>query len=202
MSAEWTQTTIDCDTLVSRLEKPNDEAAWRLAVGRYGPLVQGFARRMGIPADLAEDARQEALEAFVRGIRAGKFERSRGRLRDYLFGIARNRILSLRDRESRQRRTGLQPDESRFWEGVSDDSQMESIWEAEWQDAVSAQCLREAQAHFSSETYGIFERHALDRVPSERVAQELGKTVNAVNLATNRVRSFLRRIRPAIEEAL
>jgi RNA polymerase sigma factor (sigma-70 family) len=200
-ASDWSRTTIDSDTLVARLQRPDDEAAWSLVEGRYGPLVRAFARRMGVDATIADDARQEVMLAFVQAIRAGRFDRSRGRLRDFLFGIARHCIRGLREREDRRARVTLQPDETGFLERAPDEDHWTAAWNAEWELGVSIQCLREAQERFSAETYLLFQLKALEGLSSAEVAQRTGKTAAAVDMATHHVRTFLRKIRPAIEEA-
>jgi RNA polymerase sigma factor (sigma-70 family) len=200
-ASDWSRTTIDSDTLVARLQRPEDEGAWSLVEGRYGPLVRAFARRMGVDSAIADDARQEVMLAFVQAIRAGRFERSRGRLRDFLFGIARHCIRGLREREDRRARVTLQPDETGFLERAPDEDRWAEAWNAEWELGVSTQCLKEAQERFSAETYLLFQLKALEGLSSAEVAQRAGKTTAAVDMATHHVRTFLRKIRPAIEEA-
>jgi RNA polymerase sigma factor (sigma-70 family) len=168
---------------------------------RYGPLVLAFARRLGLDSESADDARQEAMLAFAEAIRAGRFDRSRGRLRDFLFAIARNKILSLRERERDARRGRVIPaHQTDFFRQVADKDRWEQEWEEEWQLAVSAQCLREAQERFTPETYRLFHLSAIDDQAATEVARRTGKSVNAVIVATHHVRTFLRQIRPVIEE--
>jgi RNA polymerase sigma-70 factor (ECF subfamily) len=197
----WSRTTIDSDTLVANLRDPDDQQAWTRVEARYGPLLLAFARRFGLDAESAEDARQEAMLAFAQAIRAGRFDRNKGRLRDFLFAIARNKVLDLRQREREiGHRRLVQPDQTGFFHRVPDEDDWEQEWEAEWQLAVSAQCLREAQERFSPETYRLFHSSAIEGLPAAEVAQRTGKTVNAVIVATHHVRTFLREIRPVIEE--
>lgn len=200
-TTDWTKTTIDSDTLVSRLRDPGDEAAWARVDARYGPMLVAFGRRLGLDADSCQDARQEAMSAFAQAIRAGQFERERGRLRDFLFGIARNKVRDLRKRSARNPQQVVpEPDQTGFFERLPDHGELEQVWEAEWQLAVAAQCLQEARQKFTADTYQTFHLRMIEDLPSEEVARRLGKTVNAVDLAVHHVRAFLRRIRPAIEE--
>lgn len=197
----WTRTTIDSDTLVARLRHTTDEGAWRLVEARYGPLVHAFARRLGLDPAIAEDARQEVMLNFMQALRAGKFDRSRGRLRDFLFGISRNRIRTMRQREIRRARFAVQPDETGFLERAPDEDRWSATWNAEWELGVSAACLKEARDRFSPDTYLLFQLKALEGLPSAEVARRTGKSVAAVDMASHHVRAFLRQIRPAIEEA-
>jgi len=199
-SDEWARTTIDSDTLVARLQRQEDDGAWSQVDARYGPLVRAFAQRMGLDPTIADDARQEVMLAFVRAIRADQFDRARGRLRDFLFGIARNRIRTLRSREHNRNRLAVQPDETGFLDRIPDEDRWSQAWDAEWQVAVRAQCLREAQERFSSDTYRVFHAKVIEGLSSAEVGQRTGKTIRAVDMATHHVRTFLRQIRPVIEE--
>ena len=197
---QWVRTTIDSDTLVGRLRAPNDEEAWRLLDARYGPLLVAFAAHMGLDPERCRDARQEAMMAFAKAVRAGRFDRSRGRLRDLLFAIARNKIAEIRARHYREPAL-LNVEESGFAAGLADEGGWQQVWEAEWQAAVAVECLKEAQLKFRPDTYLAFYLRAVEGASSAEVARRIGKTVNAVDIATSRVRHFLREIRPVIEEA-
>lgn len=195
------QTTIDSDTLVVRLRSPGDEDAWRQVDRRYGPLLMAFAARMGLDPEQCRDARQDAMMAFVEAVRAGRFDRARGRLRDLLFAIARNKIVAIYNRCAREAaRVGESPRGPDHLATVPGEDAWRLAWESEWRVAIAGRCLEEAQQKFQPETYLAFYLKAVEDLPSAVVADRLDKTVNAVDIATNRVRSFLRRIKPVIEE--
>ena len=41
---QWSQTTIDSDTLIERLRAPDDHEAWRQVDVGYGPLLVAIAK--------------------------------------------------------------------------------------------------------------------------------------------------------------
>lgn len=197
----WATTTIDSDTLVARLRAPAEQDAWRQVDARYGPLLIAFALRMGLDRERAYDLRQEAMLALLNAIRAGRFDRARGRLRDLLFTIARNRIVDMHNRRSKDPAPiGTDPHQADLLAKISDKDRLAEAWDAEWRVAIAAQCLREAQLKFKPETYLAFYLKAIEDMPSAEVADRLGKNVNVVDIATHQVRRFLREIRPVIEE--
>jgi RNA polymerase sigma-70 factor, ECF subfamily len=61
------------------------------AFDQYHQAVYGFAYRLTRRADLAEDLTQECFLALVRAPQ--RFDPSRGSMKTYLFGIARNLAL-------------------------------------------------------------------------------------------------------------
>jgi RNA polymerase sigma factor (sigma-70 family) len=198
---QWSKTTIDSDTLVARLRAPDDQEAWRIVDARYGPLLLAFAARTGLDAERCRDARQEAMMAFAETIRAGRFDRSRGRLRDLLFAIAKNKVADIHVRRRREPAPlSVELGAVDPVAGFADDEAWRRAWEAEWQLAVAAECLRQAQLKFKPDTYLAFYLKAIEGYSSVEVAGRTGKTVNAVDIATTRVRSFLREIRGVIEE--
>jgi RNA polymerase sigma-70 factor, ECF subfamily len=199
--ATWTRTTIDSDTLVERLRESGNQEDWGRVDERYGPLVESFARRLGLDGELARDARQEAMVGFVQAVREGRFDRERGRLRDFLFAIARHKIVDLIRAQARQPRLlDAQTDETSIFDQLPTEDRLATWWEEEWQLGVAAQCLKEARDKFSPETYRMFWLHIVEGMPSGEVARLMGTTVAAVDMATHHVRAFLRQIRPAIEE--
>ena len=93
-----------------------------------------------------------------------------------------------------------EPDQTSLLETLPDSDTWEARWDEEWQVAISRQCLLEAQQRFTSDTYRAFYLRAIEGRPSAEVAHLLGKTVNAVDTATSRVRTFLRKRRPEVEK--
>ncbi len=176
----------------------SDEAVWREFDQRYRPVLEGFARKLGLPHEDARDAAQETLTQFVCDYRADKFDRSRGRLRSWLFGIARHRIL-----DSRRARAGR-----REWRGDSllaelpggEDAQ--AVWEEEWRAALLRQAMRELRdgSKIDPRTIRAFECFAYENRPAAQVATELGMTVDEVYVAKSRVLQRLRRIIDELNE--
>lgn len=186
---DWSRATIDSATLVARAREPGSEDTWRLIDGRYRPLVIAFGKHLGLDAQRAEEAAQVAMGDFALAVRGGKYDPQKGRLRDFVFGIAKKKIY-----DAFKRSPEVQPD-SFFFVQRADDDAWERAWDREWQSATAVQCLEEARAHFSTETYLMFHLRAIEERPSKEVAEMLGKKVGAVDMATHHVRSFLKEIR-------
>jgi RNA polymerase sigma factor (sigma-70 family) len=187
--------TIDTDSLFIRLTRNGEQDAWKQVLERYTPPLNGFARKLELNPVWAEDAIQNTLLAFWSALKNGDYERQRSRLRDYLFGIARHKFID----ELRNDRH-LTPAQSAWLQTLPSESDLESIWHAEWVIAISERCLREAQTRFSDTTYRIFAARCLAHRTSAEVAAEFNKTVHAIDKAVQGVRDHLRTIRPVIEE--
>ncbi len=189
-----TTNTILLDGLVD----PGNDRIWREFDERYRPIVEAFARRQGLSADDAADAAQDTLADFARDYRAGRFDRTRGRLRSWIFGIARNRVIDVQRVKGRRREWR---GESAFVD-LSTGDDPEPTWRDEWRKAMLRAAMRELHAgsKLDPRTVCAFERVAFDRAAAADVAAEVGMSVNEVYVAKSRVLKRLQQIISELEE--
>jgi RNA polymerase sigma-70 factor (ECF subfamily) len=188
--------TVTSTHLLEALRDPGNRTVWRNYVERYRPVVVAHARRLGLSDTDAEDVAQETLVAFCQAYRDGKYDRSKGRLRDWLFGIARNQLRNW----CRRRGAEAPAASSGVFEGLAAEDEWEQLWERQWRDAVLRQCLEEIRAEVDPRTFEAFERFASQGWPAQRVAEHLGVTTNAVFLAKHRILKRVRELLPHLEE--
>ena len=192
--------TVTSTTLLDGLRDPANRTIWNQYVDRYRPLVVRFCSRLGLESNDAEDVAQTSLVDFSQTYVAGGYERERGRLRDWLYGIVRNRIRNHRRSESvRELPVDHEPEGPLGALAARED--LGEIWEEEWRDAILRFCLREVQREVDEPTYRAFELFALEERSASEVAQELGLTPNAVYGAKRRIMERLKELRPRLEEA-
>lgn len=185
-------TTATSTELLQALHDPA-AGAWGLFVGRYRPLIESFAMRAGLSVDDARDVAQNALLAFYSSYRDGAYDRERGRLRSWIFGIARHQL----GRALRGRRRGpYSLDEA----GELCDADAEAIWESAWQRELLLAALSRAREEVEPVTFEAFELFAVAGVPSHVVAQSLGLSENAVYGAKRRVLARLRALHAELSE--
>jgi RNA polymerase sigma-70 factor (ECF subfamily) len=183
--------------LLVGLSDPANQAAWSEFDERYRPIVLRFARRLGLHEAEAQDAAQDTLLHVVRDFRAGKFDRSRGRLRSWLFAIARSHVLGRR--RSTARRHEVRGDSA--LEEVADDSTLSKFFEEEWHREILRTALHELRTTTRSDpqTVRAFELVVIEERPAPEVARELGLSLNTVYVAKHRtlerLRSILERLR-------
>lgn len=187
--------------LLECLKDSDHKTVWEQFVARYRPMILQYARRLGLNEQDAEDAAQQALTGFCTAYRAGRYQRAKGRLRDWLFGIAKHQILKILDRRHQRevqitQRTG----QSDFFASVPAEDQLTEIWQYEWRQAVLRQCMEETRKEFDVKTVQAFEMFARDGLPAKQVAQQLGTTENAVYLAKRRVLAKVRELLPQMEQ--
>ncbi len=174
-------------------------AIWERFTTHYRPVVIAFAQRLGLSEADAQDAAQETLVAFLAGWREGKYESGKGRLRQWLLGIARNKILyALRQRG----RTVQPPDTSgtAFLDRLPDEDELNQIWDVEWKQWMLRKCIEEVRDQVEERTFRAFEMVTLKAWPAERAADVLSMTVNALLKANRRVLTRMRELQKAWEE--
>ena len=194
---EWMTTT----TVLDRLRDANDHSAWSSFMERFRAPIAAFSQKMGLRPSDAEDVTQETMIAFLESYRQEAFQRGRGRLSHYLFGIAHNKILAARRKiATREAQVSLSEDGTSFWSALPDSGAAQELWEKEWRQTILAQCLEQASREVSPQTFEAFRLVVFgNRTPAD-VAAELGMTRNAVFIAKHRVGTRLRELRAAYEE--
>lgn len=195
---EWMTTT----TLLEGLGREGDDRAWERLVHRFRPAIVRFARGMGLSAGDAEEVAQETLVAALNGQRDGRYDRTRGRLRSWMFGIAVRQAQHARRKAAlaHAREAPLHDGDSR---GASlnggDDPAIRQLWEHEWEQAILSRCLERARLEVEPITMRAFELVVADgRTPSE-AATMLDVPVKQVYNAKHRVLKRIRELREAIE---
>jgi RNA polymerase sigma-70 factor, ECF subfamily len=85
------------DAELLRLLLAGDEHAFTALYRRHQGGIYRFALLMSGQASLAEEATQEVFLALLR--QSGRYDPTRGALSAYLYGVARNQVLRLLERE-------------------------------------------------------------------------------------------------------
>ncbi len=145
------------------------------AFDQYSQTVYSFLYRLTRRADLAEDLAQETFLAFVRA--PGRFDPARGKVKTYLFSIARNLALN-HYRDSRE-------------DQMDDDEPSLSADPRPGLDIGSA--VAQALAvlpHLQQEALILFE---YEGATLEEIAQIVGADTGTVKSRLHRARERLRR---------
>lgn len=190
-----TQTT---SLLLEGLHDEANQAVWTEFDQRYRGIIEAFARRLGLSDADAADAAQETLLRFVREYRAGKYDRSRGRLRSWIIGIARHSIGDLRRRGGRPGGRG-----SSAIAELPDDERLSAIWDAECRDVLLRRALDalRTESRIEPRTLRAFELVAFEQQPPAAVAESLGMTASDVYVAKHRVLERLREVAADLQQA-
>lgn len=194
---EWVTTTL----LLERLRDPG-APVWEQFVNRFrGPLVN-FARQMGLTEDAAEDVAQNTMLTFVSRFQSGAYDREKGRLSSWLFGIAYMESLTARRKLNRQElQAPRQNGDHSFWAAVPDESDARRTWDEQWQRHIVQECLTTVRMEVAPATYRAFELLVLKNKQAADVATELGVSRNAVFIAKHRVLKRMSELRKELEDA-
>ncbi len=189
---EWKTTT----QILHQLQATSDEEAWRRFCDHFTPVVIHFAGHLGLPSQDCEDAAQETLVSFLKAVQAGHYDREKGHLSSWLFGIARRVVLN--KRRSLAGGEGLA--DTAFWQSVADDKTVETTWDSQWERAVLGRCMDRARREFDPKVFEAFRLYGLLEVPAEQVAATLGVSKNSVYISKSRVLSRLRELQQEYED--
>ncbi len=178
--------------LLEALLAPGDEETWRIFDARYRPIIFSFARRLDLDADDASEIAQQTLVEFVRSYRAGGYQRDRGRLRAWIMGIARHRVIDML--RERQRRRACRGESAMV--NLPGEDHLSRIWSAVSERVIFEAALRELRQETKTEpkTIDAFERLVIGGATAGVVAAEFDLTVEEVYRVKNRITKRLRGI--------
>ncbi len=183
--------------LLEGLKDHANQMAWREFDARYRPLLLAVARRLGLAEEDADDAVQETVTAFVAQYAKGRYQREKGRLRDWLCGIMTHKVRDIQRRLLRHRQVASQ--EACMMAEIEDNS-VQAAMEAEWSNAVLRQCLEEIRQEVQPRTFETFELFVLKQWPARQVAQRCGVSSDVVYQNKRRILQRTRELMPRIEE--
>ena len=187
-------------TILSGLRNYDNAVAWRQFDARFRRPIISFARRLGLSEPDAEDVAQETLAEFASAYRDGRFDREKGRLSHWLFGIAYRQALSgRRQYQRRAAKAGVALAETTFWQQVPDADTASRSWDQEWEQALLQQCLDQVSREVETVTLQAFQLVVGQEQPPATAALELGVPIKTVYNAKHRVLKRIRELRTALE---
>lgn len=188
---QWVTTT----QILDDLKFSDNAAAWKTFTDHFYPVIFGFAKKMGLSSTDAEDAAQETIFQFFRLYRADRFQREKGHLSHWIFGVARNVIRDYIKKKPKEYKVPDNHDQTSFWAAVPDEKAILHTWQMQWQREILSRCLRQARNEVDEKTFRAFEMYAIAQRPVKTVCEELDMTPNAVYIAKNRVLSKMRELK-------
>ncbi len=173
-------------SLLERLRRPEEQAAWQRFVQLYTPLLCHWAGRLGLQGQDVADLVQDVFTLLVQKLPQFRYDPQQ-RFRGWLWTVLVNKHRERR----RQKALVLQADQDSIPEPEVPDV-AEAVSEAEYRDFLTRRALELMRAEFRPATWQAFWECVVHERPGAEVARELGLTENAVYLAKGRV---LRRLR-------
>jgi RNA polymerase sigma-70 factor, ECF subfamily len=171
-------------TLLHRLCNQPVDGDWERFVRLFTPLLQRWARRLGVNNDAAEDLLQETFVLLIRKLPEFQYDPSKS-FRAWLWTVFRHTALALHKRKP------CAGAAEQLEQLVSPDSVVEAS-EAEYRRYLLGRVVQIVQKDFPESTWNIFRMVAIEGRAGVDVARECGVSVNAVYLARGRVLARLR----------
>lgn len=183
---------LTTSTLLTRLHDFQDDDAWSRAVNALRPPILHLALSMGLDQCNAEDVAQSTLVAFARRYQQGLYDRSRGRLSRWVFGISFREILAARRKLAQQEL--LMPLDSVFLSLLTERRSAAEVWQQVHEQTFLQQCLDRIQSEVEPKTFAVFIRLVLESVSPAIVASEFDMSVGAVYKTKHRILCRMREL--------
>lgn len=181
-------------SLLVRIRDAGDRDAWRQFVDLYGPVVYRYARKRGQQDADAADLTQTVLQAVNGAIQRLEYDPTRGSFRGWLFGIVRNQLHKMQDRQRRMPRgSGDTSAQERLNEQPARDDGEEALWQEEYKRQRFRFAAERVRGEFAENSWQAFWRTAVEGRPAAEVGRALDMTVGAVYTARSRVLARIRR---------
>ena len=187
--------TLTTTILLQRLHDQGDNAVWDEFDARYRPILCGIGTRLGLNHEDAAEAAQESLVQFMRDYRNHKYNIENGRLRAWLIGICRHRII-----DAHRARKKLEGDRGNsIISKLPNEDQVRMTWDIEQQRVIYQKAMQQllSGGRINTRTTEVFEMFAIKNVPAQSVAESFEIEVSEVYRIKNRV---TRRLRDIVDE--
>jgi RNA polymerase sigma-70 factor (ECF subfamily) len=174
-------------TLLNRIRDGRDAQAWQDFFDRYWRLIYALAKHRGCSDHTAEEIVQDVMVSVFERRDVFRYDAERGRFRDWLGALVRNKLADLRRRPS-ERIRGAGGDTAGGHCGIEAEAPApQAAWEAAFEDALLATLLDLVRKDMNPRTYQAFELFVLHGMPGGKVAKLTGLTPNAVYQARKNV---------------
>ena len=172
------------DALILAIASQQDREAFQALFEHFAPRLNGYLRRLGVPAAQAEELAQDVMVSVWR--KAGQFDPNRSSAATWIFRIARNLRVDLARREAS---AAFEPDLS---ETPEPPQTPEAVALARRRD----ERVRTALAELSPEQRQVLRLSFFHERPHSEIADELQLPLGTVK---GRIRLALQRLRAALE---
>ncbi len=178
-------------TLLKRVQRPNDEAAWNDFMNQYRRYIYSIIHRMKIRPSDADDVYQKVVVKLWKKLPemdVQKMEYFRG----YLAAVVRNAVNDYYrkiQREVRRDEDFLQSDA--FLNRQMNLPEIEQVIETEWHHYLAVESLENVSAFFSDRAMTLFKRTLGEDIKA--VAADMGIPLSTAYRLNSRVKEALRK---------
>lgn len=181
-------------TLLERLRDGADQLSWEEFFHNYWPLVFALAKRRGCSDQTAEEVVQDVMLKVFGQRDFYQYDPARGRFRNWLATLVRNRVAECRRRPSeRVRARGGDSDGSRI-DPAGEEAEPDTQCEAAFEEALLLVLLDVVRREADPRTFLAFELLALGELSARQVSKITGLSRNAAYKARRRVMRRLKEL--------
>lgn len=189
------------DTLLTRLNNPEDRQAWDEFVRIYEPLIYRVATRFGLQDADARDTMQRVLWTVARAADGWRDGNRQGRFRGWLARVTSNAAINLLERDDKHRAAAT----SSMWDLLNrtpdDNAAITKIWLHERQLQWFRVAAEQVRPSIGDDGWQAFWLTAVEGQPIDLVAQQLNKSLGAVYAVRSRVMAKIRRAVERLEHS-
>jgi RNA polymerase sigma-70 factor (ECF subfamily) len=181
-------------TLLVRLKDWQDHSGWQDFFDTYWNLIYGVALKGGLTPAEAEDAVQETMISVAKHMPGFKYDPAIGSFKGWLLTMTRWRITDqLRKRGPQGSQEEGNIDEvGQEKDAVVLGSDLEKLWDAEWEANLLKVALSRAKRRLDPKQYQIFDFYVNKEWSPEKIARIYEIPVGQVYLAKHRVTETIR----------
>lgn len=172
-------------SLLNGLHDRGNRPVWQRFHQQYQPLLLSFAKRIGLNDADARELVADTLACFVEEYPHGVFDRSKGRLRDWLKGVLRKRSQRLWQR--RRREAQHAGNIARTAQAALKDCDPDAAYEREWRLEMLDRSLDVLRRESNVDSFQAFDLLARRGWSAREVAELIGISVNAAYVAKHRM---------------
>jgi len=177
-------------SLISRLRNCEDEESWRTFFKTYWKLLYSFAVRRGCTDAEAEEVVQETVISVARKMPEYRYDPAVCSFKGWLMHVTNWRVIDQIRKRAPGRTTSVALDvDVPTKVGASD---LESLWEEEWQKNLLDAALERVKRKVNPESYQIFFLLLVKQQSPSQIARMLKISVGRVYLAKHRVGALVR----------
>ncbi len=181
-------------TLLADLRDGASESGWREFFNCYAPAVFRISRLRGLDRHDSDDIVQQVMASICASISTFRYDRRRGRFRQWVRRVTERKILNHR------RRRRPRPAEAEWLEAAADAAPtLDELWKREWQIQDILWCIDGIAQDISPRRMTAFRRYVLEGRSASETSKELGMTVGYVYATRNQVLNMIRSRMAALE---
>ena len=123
-------------TLLERIRDGADALAWDEFFAHYWPTIYGFARHRGCSEYTAEEIVQDVMLAVFQRRDVYRYDPARGRFRDWLGTVVRNKVAEYRRRRANRLRAAGGDADNCVLDQADDQQGPDAAWEAAFESSL------------------------------------------------------------------